>query len=268
MEATATISNGRVTQIQITNPGSGYTFGTVELVGGFAFNDQFFIADANDQDGVVEKVTFFENGIPLSSDQFYPYEFTWSPGQPGFYDLYFEATDDRGNKSTSEIMRREVFYDTPPKIEFEPVIQANLRTTDLVEKTLAPILYIDRIRLLLVLFANLLFEDILHLYWLFFSHIPFILNVVFAPHLNFTCFACSLNTEEEEKRVSDFLDTLFGTEAAGASRSVASAGLSPSSCRVMTLAAASSVPSPCSSRRPHTRTLSPRKSRRSRTPRC
>ena len=93
MEAEAVIANGSVTQIQITNPGTGYTRGTVELVGGFAYNEQFYLANANDSDGVIQKVTFYQNGVPVNTDFFYPYEFGWSPGPPGYYDLYFEVTD-------------------------------------------------------------------------------------------------------------------------------------------------------------------------------
>jgi hypothetical protein len=86
-----------------------------------------------DSDGVIQKVTFYENGVPVNTDFFYPYEFGWSPGPPGYYDLYFEVTDNKGNKTVSDIMRREVFYTNPPIIEFEPAIQGRISTIGLIQ---------------------------------------------------------------------------------------------------------------------------------------
>ena len=83
MEAEAIITEGSVSQIQIADPGTGYTRGTVELIGRFAFNEKLYLANAMVPDGIIQKVTFYENGVPLSTDFFFPYEFVWSPGAPG-----------------------------------------------------------------------------------------------------------------------------------------------------------------------------------------
>ena len=54
------------------------------------------VAEANDVDGSVTEVRFFEGGRFLGSDTTAPYAFSWTPVEPGTYTLRAEAEDDGG----------------------------------------------------------------------------------------------------------------------------------------------------------------------------
>ena len=58
-------------------------------------------ASAADADGSVTSVTFFVDGVPVSSDSSSPYSFLWSNVQPGTYTLTASATDNAGATSAS-----------------------------------------------------------------------------------------------------------------------------------------------------------------------
>jgi hypothetical protein len=65
-------------------------------------------ATANDSDGSIAQVEFFNNGVPLTGttgnpnpDTTAPYAFTWSNVAPGSYNLSARATDNRGATALS-----------------------------------------------------------------------------------------------------------------------------------------------------------------------
>ena len=49
-------------------------------------------------------------------------------GPAGVFDIYFEATDNQGNKNVSSVMRREVFFSETPEFEFQPASFATVAT--------------------------------------------------------------------------------------------------------------------------------------------
>jgi hypothetical protein len=88
-------------------PGSGNVGPTVAMTSpanGSTFPEPATInieADANDSDGSVTNVAFYNNGTKLADDTGAPYSFTWSPVPAGGYQLRAVATDNLGVSSTS-----------------------------------------------------------------------------------------------------------------------------------------------------------------------
>ena len=80
--------------VNITTPSNGTNF----LPG----NDITITVDAEDSDGTVTKVEFFEGGTNLlGEDTTAPYSFTWTGAADGAYTLTAKATDNEGGAKTS-----------------------------------------------------------------------------------------------------------------------------------------------------------------------
>jgi hypothetical protein len=77
----------------ITSPANGASF--------IAPANITLAATANDTDGTVAKVEFFEGANKLGEDTTSPYSFAWNSVAAGSYTLTVKATDDRGATTTS-----------------------------------------------------------------------------------------------------------------------------------------------------------------------
>jgi hypothetical protein len=72
------------------------------------------VANANDPDGVIARVEFFDNGMSIGLASAAPFELAWTPAQAGMHTLEARATDDKGASATS--MPVDVIVGTPPVI--------------------------------------------------------------------------------------------------------------------------------------------------------
>ena len=92
----ATVSTNFVPPtVDITSPADGSTFPTGSNI--------TITADANDSDGTVSKVEFFEGANKLGEDTTGPsYSFTWNNVAAGSYTLSAKATDNDGATGTSD----------------------------------------------------------------------------------------------------------------------------------------------------------------------
>ncbi|MBI5383957.1 MAG: Ig-like domain repeat protein [Verrucomicrobia bacterium] len=82
--------------ISLTAPGTGASFTAPASV--------TLEAAANDTDGTVARVDFFDGAIPVGSDSLSPYSVTTTLSLPGSHLLTAVATDDRGASSTSAVV--------------------------------------------------------------------------------------------------------------------------------------------------------------------
>jgi hypothetical protein len=73
-------------------------------------------ATANDTDGSVTKVEFFEGANKLGEDTTSPYSFPWNNVAAGTYTLTVKATDDRGATTTSAVITISVVNNTAPTV--------------------------------------------------------------------------------------------------------------------------------------------------------
>jgi len=80
--------------VQITSPANNATF--------FTGGDVPITATAQETDGTVAKVEFFQGSTKLGEDTTAPYEFTWTGVTAGTYSLTAKATDAEGASSTSD----------------------------------------------------------------------------------------------------------------------------------------------------------------------
>lgn len=81
----------------ITSPDNGFVINVDETV---TVN-----VTANDADGQVEKVTFYQNGVRIGEDSTAPFQYSWVSAQAGDYTIAVRATDNEGAVSTlSSIM--------------------------------------------------------------------------------------------------------------------------------------------------------------------
>jgi len=79
--------------ISITAPDNGADF--------FPGEDIEIIADAFDEDGLIEEVEFFVNGVSIGSASAFPYSVGYLLGSPGDYNITAIATDNTGNSAIS-----------------------------------------------------------------------------------------------------------------------------------------------------------------------
>ena len=91
-----TATNNENPTVQITSPDNNARFGGSSLT---------ITAEAADADGVVERVTFYRNGIVLGEDVTPPYEFTVSNLDTGNYTLAARAFDNNNGASTFDSVR-------------------------------------------------------------------------------------------------------------------------------------------------------------------
>ncbi|HXJ71947.1 MAG TPA: Ig-like domain-containing protein, partial [Candidatus Dormibacteraeota bacterium] len=73
-------------------------------------------ASANDTDGSIVKVEFFEGANKLGEDTTNPYSFDWNNVGVGTYTLTVKATDDRGATTTSAAITISVVNNTAPTV--------------------------------------------------------------------------------------------------------------------------------------------------------
>lgn len=95
LQAAALISSGANNPpfVTLTGPSNNATFS--------AGSDVTLTANANDLDGTIAKVEFFQDALSLGGDTSAPYSFTWHNVPAGIYELSARATDDRGVVSPS-----------------------------------------------------------------------------------------------------------------------------------------------------------------------
>lgn len=94
MDLITTLAGGNALPVvQVTSPANGATF--------FPGNSVTITANANDSDGSVAKVEFFQGSTKLGEDAVAPYEFVWNNVTAGTYALTAVATDDIGSVGTS-----------------------------------------------------------------------------------------------------------------------------------------------------------------------
>jgi hypothetical protein len=74
-------------------------------------------AMANDADGTVTKVEFFQNGAKIGEDTSLPFTFTWLNVSAGVYTLTAKATDNQGAPKTSAPITIQVM---PPQLQLPP----------------------------------------------------------------------------------------------------------------------------------------------------
>ncbi len=92
--------------VSITSPNDGdefYSGSTVKIE-----------ADANDPDGWITKVDFYEGSNFLGSDNSAPYQFNWNNVPEGSYNLKAVAFDNDGLSGTSQIITITVIPDVDP----------------------------------------------------------------------------------------------------------------------------------------------------------
>ena len=94
--------------VSLTSPQDGATLATP---GDITVN-----ATASDNDGTVASVSFYANGVLISTDTTSPYSATWSNAAPGPYALTAVATDDQGATTTSSAVNVTVAANTPPTV--------------------------------------------------------------------------------------------------------------------------------------------------------
>ena len=71
-------------------------------------------ANANDPDGTVSQVKFFDNGNLIGTDNTSPYQMTWNPDSPGVHSITATATDNLGYSRTSASISIDVNF--PPEV--------------------------------------------------------------------------------------------------------------------------------------------------------
>ena len=89
--------------VNLTSPLDGASFLYGEAIA--------LAANADDADGTVASVAFYEGANPLGTVASAPYSFTWSPLASGNYTLTAVATDDLGKSTTSQAVSVTVAAD-------------------------------------------------------------------------------------------------------------------------------------------------------------
>ncbi|HXJ55162.1 MAG TPA: Ig-like domain-containing protein [Verrucomicrobiae bacterium] len=92
----------------LSSPGNGASF--------VAPANITLTASANDTDGSVTKVEFFEGANKLGEDTTSPYSFAWNNVSAGTYTLTVKATDDRGASTTSAAITVSVVNNATPTV--------------------------------------------------------------------------------------------------------------------------------------------------------
>lgn len=82
------------------------------------------LAAADDDDGTVNKVEFFQNGVKIGEDAAAPYLLYWSDVPAGAYALTARATDNEGAATTSEPVHVVVSDRFHARINFQPATAA------------------------------------------------------------------------------------------------------------------------------------------------
>jgi glucose/arabinose dehydrogenase/PKD repeat protein len=97
----------------LTSPANGASFNAPANI--------TLAATANDTDGTVAKVEFFEGANKLGEDTTSPYSFAWNGVAAGSYTLTVKATDDRGATTISGAITLSVTNSAPlPVLLFDP----------------------------------------------------------------------------------------------------------------------------------------------------
>ena len=106
--------------VGICNPGIAPTVSITAPVNNASFNAPANItinATANDTDGSITKVEFYEGANKLGEDLSSPYSFNWNSVAAGSYSLTAKATDNAGFITTSSVVNITVVSsNTPPTV--------------------------------------------------------------------------------------------------------------------------------------------------------
>ncbi len=94
--------------VSLTAPANGATFAAPATV--------FLSATANDTDGTVTQVDFYNGTNLLGTDFTSGYDFTWTNVAVGSYSLTARATDNGGLIATSSVVNITVFSNNPPSV--------------------------------------------------------------------------------------------------------------------------------------------------------
>lgn len=125
-EAIATVTNGSVTAIDVTQGGSDYTSAPQVVIDPPRVNvgqPVTLTATAADADGSVVSVTFLSNGVPLpdaagneNPDLVTPYRYNFTPTSAGRYEIVARAVDNLGNVTDSAPIVINAVAGTPPTV--------------------------------------------------------------------------------------------------------------------------------------------------------
>ncbi len=91
--ASVNVVGGNVPIVAISTPPSGSTV--------TAGTPQTIVVNANTPNGTIERVELLADGVLLSADSSFPYNFAWTPGGLGVVELTAVAFDTQGNRSAS-----------------------------------------------------------------------------------------------------------------------------------------------------------------------
>jgi len=94
--------------VSLASPGEGALYTTPA--------DIAITAAANDPDGFVDLVEFFEGGVKLGEVSFAPFTYNWNSVGIGQYELSAIATDNLGARATSAVVHITVDLATPPVV--------------------------------------------------------------------------------------------------------------------------------------------------------
>lgn len=93
-------------------------------------------AAANDANGTIRKVEFYNGSTLIATENYYPYDWIWPNVQPGNYLLTAKAVDNDGNTTTSSQVPITVSNtDAPVVIITSPVLNATYSTGSSVQLT-------------------------------------------------------------------------------------------------------------------------------------
>lgn len=105
--------------ISITNPKEGQIF--VKGV-----NPVELVANAQDPEGKIKQVEFYNWGLPLTTLTASPYTFNWSTIEPGDYQVHAIVRDDQGLSATSSTIKFSVAAERAPTTPTNPTYNAQM----------------------------------------------------------------------------------------------------------------------------------------------
>ena len=96
--------------VELTAPFEGETFDSLSNIHLTAF--------ANDSDGTISSVSFYQNDVLLFEDVDFPYEFYWENVVEGDYVIVAKARDNAGAAGVSDVVNIQI--KASPKNETNP----------------------------------------------------------------------------------------------------------------------------------------------------
>ncbi|MCX6903153.1 MAG: Ig-like domain-containing protein [Verrucomicrobia bacterium] len=104
-----TVQSNQPPSIAITSPSDSATF--------TAPSDIPITVSTSDSDGTIVNVQFYASGLLVGQDPTSPFGYTWPNVPAGIYNLTAVATDDRGARATSSVVRVFVVASTAPTVD-------------------------------------------------------------------------------------------------------------------------------------------------------